>query len=98
LNWLTSCNGEYCVTDHLGDSRIKPGGDTVTGSQHMPYLQAIWRAPLEAFPLLRYADWLETVGHGAAAAYYRVIAEEVAWGRVRPDYTARSWVDDWDDR
>ena len=66
-------------------------------SAHMPYLRAIWSAPLDPRPLLTYADWLETIGLAGAAAHYRAKAAAVASGRLQPDYDARSWLDDyWD--
>ena len=69
-----------------------PGGDA-----HMPYLRAIWAAPLDAAPLRRYADWLAAAGLGGTAAYYRRKAADVTSGRLRPDYQAPSWLDEhWD--
>jgi hypothetical protein len=64
---------------------------------HMPYLRAIWAAPLDPRPLRKYADWLETNCFGDAAVHYRQKAADVESGRVRPDYAAPSWLDEyWD--
>jgi hypothetical protein len=64
------------------------GNDSLSGNDHMPYLRAIWNAPFDPIPLLRYADWLAMVHLVAAAEYYREKAELVANGRLRPDYVA----------
>jgi hypothetical protein len=61
----------------------------------MPYLQAIWAAPADPLPLIRYADWLESVGLIGAAMQYRTTAVEVASGRLRPDYGAKSEYEDY---
>jgi hypothetical protein len=65
------------------------------GRDHMPYLRAIWASSLDPLPLLKYAQWLETVGLAGAATYYREKADDVASGRLRPDYPNRSELLDW---
>jgi hypothetical protein len=68
----------------MGPATGVPGGD------HMPYLRAIWASPLDPGPLVRYAAWLESVGFVTTGAYYRRKADDVASGRLRPEYPDRS--------
>ena len=67
-----------------------PGYGVPGGGDHMPYLQAIWAAPLDAGPLVRYAEWLRSVGFTTTAAYYLQRADDVSGGRLRPEYPDRS--------
>lgn len=74
-----------------------PGYGVPGGGDHMPYLQGIWAAPHDAGPLLRYAEWLRTVGFTTTAAFYQQKAGDVAGGRLRPDYPDRSpLMENWD--
>jgi uncharacterized protein (TIGR02996 family) len=61
-----------------------------SGNDHMPFLRAIWAAPLNPQPLIKYADWLADIGLSGAAAYYHQKALDVAIGRQRPEYPDRS--------
>jgi hypothetical protein len=67
----------------------------VTGEDHMPFLRAIWAAPLSPRPLLQYADWFALVGLMEAAKRYVQKAADVANGRLAPEYPDRSeWIDE----
>ncbi|HEX4591731.1 MAG TPA: hypothetical protein VH120_17470, partial [Gemmataceae bacterium] len=65
------------------------------GAAHMPFLHAIWAAPLNSQPLIAYADWLESVGSSGAAKMYRQTADGVASERLRPDHNAPSRLNEY---
>lgn len=83
--------------DDGDDAVAADSPDAARGVDHMPFLRTIWAEPLNPQPLVRYADWLDSIGLGGAAAYYRRKAADVVTGRSEPEFPERpDWLMDWD--